>query len=313
MSFLRFGAGSAETASICGYTGFVSCNHLRFACVCLLQVGQHLILESNVVQVSPFIQHPYHLLQQLHDSARKRVSSGDSPSAAAAAGADRAGHDAVKWGTHVPGDLAPHSSHAVPVPSTPGPDASQAAPTSDPVPEPATQPSTAHVDAALDRATGTHIPDASENGESTSTRSTSEFLPVAQAQALATACSVGSSSAEGSAAGSAAASLAGPIGWKSVLEKLIHAGPQAVQPAAPYVPGSHGWGSGNSSTEHDTFSAKSEDVPPADGGAGNTSSGSAGGNTSVTSTATGSGSNGGTAKAKKRRNKRSKNSGRSGS
>ena len=272
----------------------------------------------SAAQVSPFIQHPYHLLQQLHDSARKRVSSGDSPSGATAAAAGlpgEAGQDAAKAGAHIHTDIYPHTSQAVPGPSTPALSAPHAALTSEPAPEPAPQHvhGAAHVDAAVHSATATNIPEASETGESTSTRSTSEFLPAAHAQALATACSMGSSSAEGSAAGCAAAFSAGPIGWKSVLEKLIHAGPQAVQPVSPYVPGSHGWGSGNSSTEHDTFSAKSEDAPPVDGGAGNTSSGSAGGNTSAASTATGSGSNGGTSKAKKRRNKRSKNSGRSGS
>lgn len=276
-----------------------------------------LFVKCNVVhaQVSPFIQHPYHLLQQLHESARKRASSGDSPSVAAATGAgilDQPGHEFSKLGAGVPNGLFPlsHAAPGVHTPTTAALSNLNITPAAEPASVSAPQqPSSAHVEtAAVDNVTATNIPDASETGESTSTRSTSEALPAAQAQALATVCSMGSSSPEGSAAGSGAASSAGPIGWKSVLEKLILAGPQSVQPASPYVPGSYGWGSGNSSTEHDTFSAKSEDAPPADGGAGNTSSGSAGGNTSATSTATGGS---GSAKAKKRRNKRAKNSGRS--
>lgn len=266
------------------------------------------------MQVSPFIQHPYHLLQQLHKSARKCASTGDSPPATVATDAshpDNAEQHCSKLGAGVPSTFfpLPHASQGAHAPTAPALHTSHVSPVSEPKSVSVPQPSATYVEAVMDSTAATSIPDASETGESTSTRSTSDVLPAAQAQALATVCSLGSSSAEGSSAGSGAASAAGPVGWKSVLEKLIHAGPQSVQPASAYVPGSYGWGSGNSSTEQDTFSAKSEDVPPADGGTGNTS----GGNTSAASTATGSGSGSGTAKAKKRRNKRTKNSSRSGS
>jgi hypothetical protein len=157
--------------------------------------------------------------------------------------------------------------------------------------------STVQPDAAAEAAASAPTaPECSDSGESGSTRSTSEVLPAAHVQALVTAQSAGSS-AELASLGVAPV----PTGWKSVLEKLIQAGPQAVQPASPYVPGSYGWGSGNSSTEHDTFSAQSEDAAHHDGaGNGIASSGGSGVSGAVVNCSGGG-------KAKKRRNKRAKN------
>eukprot|EP00892_Ulva_mutabilis_P012249 jgi/Ulvmu1/9397/UM051_0025.1 len=250
-------------------------------------------------RVSPFIQRPYHLLQQLHEHAKTRgggsVSGGSSGSASgrAASDIDSASSFSKPCAMPLKSGGPPSSLPVSPAASKPG--STSASPTSTPQ-----DPTDASEDSGSIFAGPGKLSGDADSGEATAGVRT----PPASGSAIA--CKQGSfdspirSDADraGAAVGAGAPQ---PVsaGWKSVLDMLISAGPQAVQPAASYVP-SYAWGSGNSSTEPDTFSAKSED--PVNGGSG--SGDGSGPPPAAASAATG--------KAKKRRNKRSKNGARSG-
>lgn len=241
-------------------------------------------------RVSPFIQRPYHLLQQLHEHAKTRGAgaSGSISGVSSGSGSGRAASDiesasslSKPCGMPLKNGGSPSSPPASPPASKPG--STSASPTSTPQ-----GPTDASEDSGSIFAAQGKVADADG----------SDVAPPVAGYASANkqpACDPGARSDAGGGGGE---QLHVSAGWKSVLDMLISAGPQAVQPAASYVP-TYAWGSGNSSTEPDTFSAKSED--PAHGGAGSGDSTAA----PVATTASSS-------KSKKRRNKRSKNGSRGG-
>lgn len=234
-------------------------------------------------RVSPFIQRPYQLLQQLHEHAKTRGGASGSVSGVSSGSASgRAASDiesSSSFSKPCPMPLK-HGSNTRSPPDSPAASkvaSTSASPTSTPQEPTDTSEDSGHLFSA-ERKTGVLSDDSTGD-------SAAQLGPGFMGK---------SSSAE--PASSSATASAASAGWKSVLDMLISAGPQAVQPAASYVP-SYAWGSGNSSTEPDTFSAKSEE--PAAGG---------GGDAAAPAAAAVSGTN----KAKKRRNKRSKNGSRNG-
>lgn len=245
-------------------------------------------------RVSPFIQRPYHLLQQLHEHAKTRsggasgsISGVSSGSASGRAASDIESASSFSKPCPIPLKNGGTLNSPPDSPAASKPASTTASPTSTPQDPTDASDDSGNIFTAVRKS-------ASNGDESPARESPAQPSPASVVSAK------GSPSAPASSAEAGAAAVAQPhasAGWQSVLDMLISAGPQTVQPAAAYVP-SYAWGSGNSSTEPDTFSAKSED--PTHGG---------GDGAAPAPAATASAS---TSKAKKRRNKRSKNGSRNG-
>ena len=191
-------------------------------------------------KVLPFIERPYKLLQDLHASAERSVSSSER----------------THCDTSTEAEASPHL------------DALRAAAASKAESDDAEE---GGEEGAEGGAWAELAARGDESGAATDAKSPASVELSEDATAPADG---GAAAAPGGAEGRCAAPeggkppLQGGAGWRSVLQRLVTAGPQAMPPGSPFRPGSSGgWASTQSSTEPDTVSFRSEDVFGVDGAA----------------------------------------------
>jgi hypothetical protein len=198
-------------------------------------------------RVAPFIIRPYQLLQELHATAQrykgKEAASSTTSSHAAGGGDVHQGPPVDTATTEAAGDAVAAADTSV-------------APGAHPPPSPS--PPLVRAGDYLELVTMMSSTDSTGAGAEKGEQAFEAAVSSADLHEHTAASALAPKLAHGEHQGVSAQ-------WKSVLDILVNAGPQVIQPESPYPGGSSVWDSTQSSNEHDSASYRSEDATAGEG------------------------------------------------